>query len=144
MTNILKGSFNNLGSTDADSVEKMVDLILDKNTPSDTSAYTMMQVMHCPEELEQVNNLLKGGTRNRRWGAMVSMAVVPHIDTHPKGSITLPQSPTVFIDADSLDDLKKRLYYEVDKALAIAKAASEKPDMFVEVQKAVMAELGSK
>lgn len=145
MDNVIKGNFGGSvnTSTPKDSeVEKMVDLILDRNAPVESGAYQLVTVLHCPQELDRVPDLATGGERNKKWGAAMNLALVPGLDKNEKGSVTMPTSPAVFFDADTLDDLRARLYYEVDKAIEVALAASN-TELFTKVQARVMEEIAS-
>ena len=92
----------------------------------DTDGYLLDYVLLTPMELRQVTNLATGGMRNRRWGMMLGVNVVPELDTSPAGPVLLPLTPMQFIDADSLDELSERAKFEIDVAIGIAKKLRER------------------
>lgn len=75
------------------------------------------------QELDLVDDILEGGKRPRRFGAWLGMHIVPGLDKAAdlRGPVLLPQPPNLFIDADSLDQLRARLYYEIDTMIQTAK-----------------------
>jgi hypothetical protein len=80
-------------------------------------------------ELELVPDILNGTRRPRHFGAYFGMHIVPDLDRAAslRGPIILPEPPAIFIDADDLDTLKARLYYEIDTIIDSAKKIKEQP-----------------
>ena len=79
------------------------------------------------QELEKVPDLVEGGKITRRFGAWLGMHIVPNLDkaTQLNGPVILPAPPAVFIDADDLEQLKARLYYEIDVMIQTVKEVKE-------------------
>ncbi len=79
------------------------------------------------QELEQVPDILAGGNRTRRFGSWFAIHVVPGLDKAAtmRGPVILPKPPAVFIDADTLDQLRARLYFEIDVMIDATKSELE-------------------
>jgi hypothetical protein len=118
-------------------VKELIDLLTEDAVQGETRAYPMTILASSTTELEQVHDLETTGKRNRRWGAMVQFNVLPHIDRLPVGPVSLPMTPSQFIDADNLEDLRERLFAEVDKSIRIAELARDNPDKLGMVEQLV-------
>lgn len=125
---------SNQSTVESSVVDEYMDLINNTNAPEQTNNYQMAQVLYTPEEPETVPDIASGGSpRNRRWGAICNVAVVPNLDKVPPGNITLPNSPVSFISADSVEELRARLLYEVEKSVRMAELMMENPGLHQEV-----------
>lgn len=139
--NVIQGKFGDNKATLPDSETRLVDLILDKEAPDKTKTYQIIPVSYVPVDLEEENDLETGGTRRRRWGAQLVVGVIPHLN-QSGGNLTLPQIPAMFVDGDTLDDLRNRIMYEVDKAIEIARLSVDNPDLLNSASEKVMGMLG--
>lgn len=101
-----------------------------------TEAYIMQEVLYSDAKTKTVTDFVSGEDRNRRWGMVVSLAVIPQFDqvAPNQGPVLLPRTPSRFFTADNLEDLKARIVYEIDKAISMAKLAVENPEEFVRKQ----------
>lgn len=97
-----------------------------------TDSYQLVKILYTDEPMTEVTDFMTGNKRNRRWGMTISFAVVPEYDKVPvnEAPTLLPDTPVRFITADSLDELKARAMYEIDKALTMAKLAVDNPEEF--------------
>jgi hypothetical protein len=86
-----------------------------------TEAYPMFDAAIMPTGLKEVPDIASGGQRSRKYGMVLSIAFVPALDQQPQ-PLTIPknQLPTLFIDADNLEDLKERCNQEVENMLKMA------------------------
>jgi hypothetical protein len=101
-----------------------------------TEAYIMQEVLYSDAKTKTVTDFVSGEDRNRRWGMVVSLAVIPQFDqvAPNQGPVLLPRTPSRFFTADNLEDLKARIVYEIDKAISMAKLAVENPEEFIRKQ----------
>ena len=78
-------------------------------------------------ELEQIPDILGNGSRCRRYGAWWGVHVVPNLDKAAtlKGPVILPTPPAIFVDADTLDQLRARMYHEIDVMIDSVKQVQE-------------------
>lgn len=119
---------------DQNPVDEYINLLKDSNAPENTETYHMVQVLHTPQELDTVPNIETGGTpRNKRWGAVCNIAVIPGLDRVPTGNLTIPSSPCVLVYADSVEDLRDRINYEVSKSIRMAEIVSENENISQEI-----------
>lgn len=123
-----------LNSASKAKVDQLLDLLVDEHVPDSTTGYPMLTVLTTQESLETVPDIMSGRKRNKRWGAVFSLAVIPGLEENNPGPVSLPLTPTHFFDSDNIDDLKARLLHEVDKAVAIARLSKEDPDAFMHLQ----------
>lgn len=103
---------------------------------ANTEAYIMHEVLYGDSKTKTVPDLITGQDRNRRWGLVMSFTVVPKFEDVPpnQGPTLLPKVPYRFITADSLDELKARANFEIDKALKMAEMSVNDPEGFMKVQ----------
>lgn len=101
-----------------------------------TESYVMQEILYSDSKTKTVTDFTTGDQRNRKWGMVVSLAVIPEFDriAPNQGPVLLPRTPARFFTADSLEDLKARVVYEIDKAIAMAKLAVDDPEEFVRKQ----------
>jgi hypothetical protein len=99
---------------------------------ANTESYLLNNVLFGGGPTKTVTDFVTGDQRNRRWGMSVAMGIIPGFDQVPvDGPIILPNVPSRFFAADSLDELRARLIHEIDKAINMAKLSVEKPEEFV-------------
>jgi len=86
-----------------------------------TKAYAMIPLKVCAtDSYEKVPDLLKGGQRKRKYGAVISMAVIPDL-AHQQEPVMLAQDiPMLMIDSDTMEDLEERLLVEVKNMIQLA------------------------
>ncbi|MEK9983586.1 MAG: hypothetical protein VW879_02490 [Opitutae bacterium] len=107
---------------------------------SNTEAYLLNEVLYCVTPTKTVPDLETGNQRNRRWGASVALAVIPEFSQVPpnEAPTLLPKSPSRFFAADSLEELKARIIYELEKAIEMARMSVESPEEFMKLQQELM------
>ena len=98
-----------------------------------TENYPLMATLYSPKPLETVTDIMSAGLRNKRWGAVFSIAIIPDLMDLPGGPIVVPTPPHQFFDGDDLDALKARLVFELDNAIEMAKLLRENPEKFMEL-----------
>lgn len=103
---------------------------------TNTEAYLLNEVLYCVTPTKTVPDLETGNQRNRRWGASVALAVIPEFSQVPpnEAPTLLPKSPSRFFAADSLEELKARIIYELEKAIEMARMSVEEPEEFMKLQ----------
>lgn len=101
-----------------------------------TESYMMQEILYCDSKTKTITDFVTGDQRNRRWGMVVSLAVIPQFDqiAPNQGPVLLPRTPSRFFTADSLEELKSRIVHEIDKAISMAKMAVENPEEFIKQQ----------
>jgi hypothetical protein len=90
------------------------DYSVSKEIADKTDAYMMADTKLVLTPTTTVPNLATGGTRKRKFGMMLSLAVVPDLDTQEDPVMISQGSPSIFIDGDSLDDLCLRAKEEIE------------------------------
>jgi hypothetical protein len=101
-----------------------------------TESYVMQEILYSDSKTKTITDFTTGEQRNRRWGMVVSLAVIPEFDrvAPNQGPVLLPRTPSRFFTADNLEELKARIVHELDKAIAMAKLAVENPEEFIKKQ----------
>lgn len=101
-----------------------------------TESYLMQEVLYNDQPTKAVPDLAGGPDRNRRWGVVMSVTVVPKFDDVPlnQGPLLLPKVPPRFITADNLEDMRERINKEIDQALDMAELALNDPEEYVRLQ----------
>jgi len=99
---------------------------------TETESYLMQEILYNDSKTKTVTDFTTGDQRNRRWGLVLSMAVVPGFDqvTPNQGPTLLPRTPARFFTADSVEELRARVLYEIDRAIDMAKLSIENPEEF--------------
>jgi hypothetical protein len=98
---------------------------------TNTESYILSDVLFTNAPKKTITDFTTGDQRNRRWGMSIAMGVIPGLDQVPvDGPVILPNVPTRFFTADTIEDLRARLMYEIDKALDMAKMSVEQPEEF--------------
>lgn len=103
----------------------------------ETEVIHLQEVLFSDEKTKTVTDFTTGEQRNRRWGVVLSFSIFPKFDEMPpnQAPMLLPKSPTRFIAGDTIDDIRARVLFELDRALSMAKLSVEDPAAF---QKAAM------
>lgn len=86
-----------------------------------TSSYPLVDSKIVPVQLNTVPDLLTGGVRKRKFGLALSIAVVPDLDQEEDPLMLGATLPTMFFDADSIEDLLERAKAEIDAVIKSAK-----------------------
>ncbi|RMG66904.1 MAG: hypothetical protein D6710_12025 [Nitrospirae bacterium] len=89
--------------------------VTDPELVKKTSSYAMVPVSICINDLARVPDVRTGGKRKRKYGAVLQFAALPGFDEMPDPVMLSTDMPHKLIDADTLDDLKARVYAEIDK-----------------------------
>lgn len=95
-----------------------------------TSDYVLAPVNYSHRPLKTVPDIANATTRNKKWGAVFCVGILPGLDKQPSGPAVIPFMPSQFFDSDDLAALRARLIHELDKALAMAKLQAEDPALF--------------
>lgn len=105
-----------------------------------TEAYPMMEIMIHDGATKTVTDFTNGEQRNRRWGMVVSFSIIPnyHENVPNQGPLLYPKLPSRLFLGDSLEEIKARINFEIDKAIKLAKLAVEDPEAFARETQAQM------
>ena len=108
---------------------------------ANTEGYWLNEVLFTNAKMKSVTDLVNGGNRNRRWGFALSMTAIPQFDQVPPdaGPTLLPKTPTRFFAADTVEDLRARVMYEVNKVIDMMKLSVDDPDAYMQMHKDAMA-----
>tara|TARA_Y100000310_G_C20248089_1_gene607785 strand:- start:10 stop:420 length:411 start_codon:yes stop_codon:yes gene_type:complete len=86
-----------------------------------TKAYAMIPLKVCAtDNYEKVPDLLTGGQRKRKYGAVISMAVIPDLAKQQEPVMLSQEVPMLMIDSDTMEDLEARLLSEVTNMIRLA------------------------
>lgn len=99
-----------------------------------TDGYLMATVNYTHQSLSTVPDLATGGKRNKRWGVIFAIGVVPNLDESPPGPLIMPQAVPRFFDSDELESLRARLNYEIDVAIEQAEEMKADPEGYYRKQ----------
>ncbi|RMG36428.1 MAG: hypothetical protein D6732_08240 [Methanobacteriota archaeon] len=88
-----------------------------------TNIYRVLEdVVAVASNLTKVPDLMTGGDRARRFGACMGINIIPELDKNmADGPVLVSSPPLAFFDADSLEELRDRLVYEIDNLIELAK-----------------------
>jgi len=79
-----------------------------------TKAYPVLPLkVVATDEFEKVPDILTGGQRKRKYGAVIAMAVIPDLSTQQEPVMLTQDIPMLLVDGESLQDLEDRLVEEV-------------------------------
>lgn len=92
-----------------------------------TDAYPMVMLNYTQAPLTTVPDIANGSERNKKWGAVFSIGILPGLDGTKPGPALIPVMPAHLIDSESLDALRARIIYEIDKAIELARLQMEDP-----------------
>lgn len=97
---------------------------------SKSELYDIHDIYCALGKMKHVTDFTTGGKRNRRWGMVLSFAVVPKYDETPATDFPtlLPKAPAKFLAADSIEDLRARAHAELDMAFTLAEMSVNDPD----------------
>jgi hypothetical protein len=85
-----------------------------------TSAYPVVATNIVPVDLKKVPDVASGGKRNRRYGLVMSISIIPSLEKEEDPIMIGPILPTMFFDADSIKDLGERAKAEIDGMVVAA------------------------
>jgi hypothetical protein len=94
--------------------EEVFDYSISEEVAKISNSYMMVDTKFVPTNLTKVADIATGGQRNRRYGLVLSIAVVPELDKQEDPIMVSQQMPCIFVDADSLEDLGVRAKEEID------------------------------
>lgn len=97
--------------------------------PSTVDRYRMVQVLYCPTDLKTTTDFATATQRNKKWGIIVNLNIVPKLDQYPVNSpVIFEDMPSEFFTGDSLEDLRQQLVDRIDEAIKYAKMAVDEPE----------------
>ena len=120
---------------------KTIKDIFEQASPAGSTAYPVMQVFTVPQKIETKPDFATGRNRNPHWGMMMSLSLIPDFSKVPAGSVMLPQAPSQFVTADTLEEIRERVIFELDKSIAIAKIAQDNPEAYKEYEREMLARI---
>lgn len=97
-----------------------------------------IEVITVPQGLKSLPDIATGGKRNPRWGVSLSFSVMPELNKAPTGPIMIPQTQSQFFAADSLEQIKDRVIFEIEKAVKLANLAVSNPQGYQAYEMAAM------
>jgi hypothetical protein len=97
-----------------------------------------MEVITVPQGLKSLPDIATGGKRNPRWGVTLSFSVMPELNKAPTGPIMIPQTQSQFFASDSLEQIKDRVIFEIEKAIKLANLAVGNPEGYQAYEMAAM------
>lgn len=109
-----------------------------------TEIYLMHEVLYNEDRTKTVTDFETGDQRNRRWGAVLSFSIFPKFDeVSPNGGpLLLPKMPSRFVAGDSIEEVKARMVYELNKAFDMAELSVKDPAAFLEKAKQLAEKAG--
>ena len=119
------------------------DTIVSQETPESCSKVQIadtLEVVTVPKGLRPMHDFATGGKRNPKWGVTLSFSIMPELNKAPVGPIMVPRSQTQFFSADSLEEIKERIIFEVDKSVQLAQLAASDPEGYQAYEIAAMQE----
>lgn len=129
----------NMKATEDSSIFQKIEETAVRAMPDNTaSVYPAILMYNVPMNIKSVPDLETGGNRNPRWGMMVSFSIVPELHKQPMGPVVLHVTPTQFLASDTLEDLRDRVMFELDKAIELARIAEKHPDEYAAYEQALM------
>lgn len=90
-----------------------------------SNIYPIMDVQCCPMDREQVPDIASAGYRNKRYGAVISISCVPNYDKQPNPLIIQAGAPAMLVDADTIEELEKRINAEIKGTLKLYQDVQE-------------------
>lgn len=118
----------------AKEIEKLITMV----APEGTDNYSAAQLLCVPVALKAKHDFETGSKRNPRWGMVFSFSIVPELHKNPIGPMMLPATPSQFITSDSLEKIKERVIFELDRAIGLANLAEKDPEAYEEYEQAVI------
>lgn len=79
-----------------------------------TGVYPVMSASVLPVMIKKVPDIATGGTRNRRFAAYISAAIIRDLTEHQDPIILQGDLPQLLVDGDSLQDVKERVFEELE------------------------------
>ena len=111
--------------------------IFSEEPEGNAEVYSAIQLLAVPNKLNTKPDFETGGERNPRWGMVMSFTLLPDLDKAPVGPLNLPSAPSQFITADTLEDIRERVIFELDRAIKLSKIAEEDPDGYAAYENAI-------
>jgi|JI102314A2RNA_FD_contig_21_14839199_length_744_multi_13_in_0_out_0_1 hypothetical protein len=98
--------------------------------------YRMVNVLYCPTDLKTTTDFTTATQRNKKWGIIVNLNIVPSLDKYPINSpVIFENMPSEFFTGDSLEELRQQLVDKIDEAMKYAKMSVEEPEKFEALMK---------
>jgi hypothetical protein len=99
-----------------------------------TNGYPVVDAKIVPVQIDQVPDLADGGERKRKFGMVLSVAIVPDLNAQLEPIMLDARIPTMFFDGDSLEDLVERAHAELESVMfstykQLDDLAQEAPDV---------------
>ena len=86
-----------------------------------TKAYAMIPLRVCAtDSYEKVPDIITGGERKRKYGAVICMAVIPDLSKQQEPVMLAQDIPMLMVDSDTMEDLERRLLAEVKNMIQLA------------------------
>jgi len=133
-------SSSGIGNAEMNAISK----IMEQAPPDGADSYPCMPVLSVPERLKTRPDFASAKDRNPHWGMIASFSIIPDLSKAPVGSIMLPTSPSQFFAADTLEDLKKRVLFEVEKAFSLAQIATDNPEAYEQYERLMLADMAKR
>lgn len=113
-------------------------IVMEKPPNDNTEVYTAVQLLTVPSKMKGKNDFATGGLRNPHWGMVMSFSLIPELSKAPVGPMMLPTAPSQFIVSDSLEAIRERVIYEVDKAIRLSQIAEKDPKGYEQYERSLM------
>ena len=78
-----------------------------------TSTYHIVPANIVPTSTTKVPDIINGGERGRRLGCFLSVAIIRDLNEHNDPIVLQSEFPQFLVDADSVEDLKQRVFEEL-------------------------------
>lgn len=115
-----------------------------KETPPEScksvQSHETLEVLTVPQGLQSVHDFTTAGKRNPKWGVTLAFSIMPELNRAPVGPIMVPHTQSQFFAADDLEEIKDRVVFEIEKAIKLARLASEDPQGYQAYEVAAMQE----
>lgn len=111
-----------------------------KQEPPENGAdvYSAVQLLAVPSKIQTKPDFATGGHRNPHWGLVMSFSLMPELSKVPVGSLILPNAPSQLLAADTLEALRERALFELDRAISLARIAEKDPEGYATYERALM------
>jgi hypothetical protein len=119
------------------------DSVINQEAPESTQKVQIadtLDVISLPKGLRPVHDFETAGKRNPKWGVTLSFSIMPELNRAPVGPIMVPHSQNQFFAADDLDQIKERIFFEIEKSVQLARLAAEDPEGYQAYEVAAMQE----
>lgn len=130
-------------STDKE-IEKKIEEAYSTVPPSNSDSYSIQEVAVVAEPMKTVTDFATASQKHPKYGGVLAFNILADMDRAKPGMpVLLPQCPQMFVSSTSLEGLKERMIFEIDKAIEIAKIAEKHPLEHDKVARAFMEKLAA-